>query len=384
LDLVGNDQVAKYDDGVGTSSFLPLALLGGAFGWGLKRNILDAYKFVCRNYQTDSSELFLFGFSRGAFTVRVLAAFILEQGLVQTASESELHDLARKAYRAYRANSYHSITRIEYLLRGIRDGIIQAWDRLSGRCVYDQSRNVVVAAIEFIGVWDTVAAYGLPADEMTRGFSKWIWPLELPNRELNARVKFARHALCLDDARTTFHPVLWNEGRSSTVVGSDGEASVSAQRIVQVWFAGMHSNVGGGYPDGALAYVPLRWMIAEAQRRGLRFKSEPTDEPDTFKTTRSAEDKDGRMYDSRSGLGSYYRYGPRNVRDLCEDKDNHVYIRQPKIHESVFARINSGCNAYAPIGLPANYAIATDRGQLLAPSPQQFETEQQATARAAI
>jgi hypothetical protein len=63
LNLVGNDQVAKYDDGVGTSCFLPLALLGGAFGWGLKRNILDAYKFVCRNYQTDSSDLFLFGFT---------------------------------------------------------------------------------------------------------------------------------------------------------------------------------------------------------------------------------------------------------------------------------------------------------------------------------
>ena len=82
INLEGNEQAAKYDDGVGTSSFLPLALLGGAFGWGLKRNILDAYEFICRNYEKDA-KLFLFGFSRGAFTVRVLAALILDQGLVQ-------------------------------------------------------------------------------------------------------------------------------------------------------------------------------------------------------------------------------------------------------------------------------------------------------------
>src|ERR1700732_4673842 len=93
LDLRGSEQVAFYDDGVGTSSFLPLAILGGVFGWGLKRNILDAYKFVCRNYE-DNTKLYLFGFSRGAFTVRVLTAFMLEQGLVEADSESELDALA--------------------------------------------------------------------------------------------------------------------------------------------------------------------------------------------------------------------------------------------------------------------------------------------------
>src|SRR5205807_9887321 len=93
LDLSGSDQVAFYDDGVGTSSFLPLAILGGAFGYGLKRNILDAYKFICRNYDhANGSKIYLLGFSRGAFTVRVLAALILEQGLVQADTESELHN----------------------------------------------------------------------------------------------------------------------------------------------------------------------------------------------------------------------------------------------------------------------------------------------------
>ena len=83
LDLRGEEQIAFYDDGVGTSSFKPLAILGGAFGYGLKRNVIDIYKFVCRNYQSDEDEIFGFGFSRGAFTIRVLTGLILDQGLVQ-------------------------------------------------------------------------------------------------------------------------------------------------------------------------------------------------------------------------------------------------------------------------------------------------------------
>src|SRR5205085_10585765 len=77
LDLTGSDQIACYDDGVGTSSFKPLAILGGAFGWGLKRNVIDLYKFVCRNYRSEADEIFGFGFSRGAFTIRVVAGLTL-------------------------------------------------------------------------------------------------------------------------------------------------------------------------------------------------------------------------------------------------------------------------------------------------------------------
>src|SRR6266566_5430754 len=82
LDLSGNDQVAFYDDGVGTSSFKPMAILGGAFGFGLKRNVISLYKFACRNHRSPDDEIFGFGFSRGAFTIRVLMGLILDQGLV--------------------------------------------------------------------------------------------------------------------------------------------------------------------------------------------------------------------------------------------------------------------------------------------------------------
>lgn len=84
LDLRSNDQVAFYDDGVGTSSFKPLAILGGAFGWGLKRNVLDIYKFLCANYE-EGDRVYAFGFSRGAFTMRVVLGLALNQGLVKGA-----------------------------------------------------------------------------------------------------------------------------------------------------------------------------------------------------------------------------------------------------------------------------------------------------------
>jgi hypothetical protein len=88
---------------------------------------------------------------------------------------------------------------------------------------------------------------------MTRGVSQWIWPLYLPERSLNPKVRRACHALSLDDERTTFHPVLWTEeGESLPQKGDKGHRWLKDERISQVWFAGVHSNVGDGYPDDAL------------------------------------------------------------------------------------------------------------------------------------
>jgi uncharacterized protein (DUF2235 family) len=388
LNLKGNNQAAKYDDGVGTSSFKPLAILGGVFGYGLKRNILEAYKFICRNYDhTNGSNIYLFGFSRGAFTARVLADFMLQQGLVVANTEAELHDGAVKAYRVYRGLGYHSIWGIEVIFRAIRDYlIVPVVDVVKRRKPFAKIIRKPLPTIEFIGVWDTVAAYGLPIDEMTRGISNWVWPLELPDRILSPKVKFARHALALDDERTTFHPVLWTEqqpGQPSPAV----PATIDGERLVQVWFVGMHANVGGGYPDDAVAFVALAWLLAEAQKYGLDFKVKPDADPDSIKWIDSSQDKDGRLYDSRAGLGSYYRYGPRKVHDLCNDPSVGVSVPVPKIHRSVFDRIDSGCNAYAPIGLPPNYVVVeyngavTPLGAVPPPGLVTFETPAGATAR---
>jgi uncharacterized protein (DUF2235 family) len=387
LDLAGTEQVAKYDDGVGSSSFKPAALLGGAFGWGLKRNVIDLYKFVCRNYQ-DDAQIYGFGFSRGAFTIRILVGLILQQGLVPYHSEVDLHARARDAYREFRRENFHSFLRLEWVFRKLRDGFVHLLDRILSRRPYSKSDNRVVPSIEFIGVWDTVAAYGLPVEEMTRGVSQYIWPLELPQRRLHPKVRRACHALALDDERTTFHPVLWTEeGESGPSSDENGQVWLKDERISQVWFAGVHSNVGGGYPDDALSYLSLLWIMEEARLRGLVFKAMPHADPDAFLSVMSARDKDGRQYNSRAGLGGYYRYGPRKIADLCNARlsgreRDEVHIAQPKIHESALARMRSDCNAYAPIGLPANYAVATFDGRIVQGNTNSYERPTEAAARA--
>jgi uncharacterized protein (DUF2235 family) len=374
IDLSNSDQVAFYDDGVGTSSFKPLAILGGAFGYGLKRNVIDIYKFICRNFQSDDDEIYGFGFSRGAFTIRVVVGLVLDQGLVQAKDELDLDKRATAAFEDYRRRKYHTVW----------------WKLFNGKREIPPPKNAAtnrrVTSIRFLGLWDTVAAYGLPIDEMTRGVSKWIWPLELPNRVLDPRVKRACHALALDDERTTFHPVLWDESREPAAQ-PEGRRSTSDERISQVWFSGMHSNVGGGYPDDSLARIPQYWIMTEARNCGLRFKSAPTADPDSMVSTHSARDKDGRLYDSRSGLGSYYRYGPRKLAELCNDRfsrdeGNQVKIETPKIHESVFRRIQNNAHPCAPLGIPSHYEVVTDEGEILPVAANPFETPARSEARA--
>src|SRR5262245_31907424 len=388
LDLSGNDQVAFYDDGVGTSSFKPWAILGGAFGFGLKRNVIDIYKFACRNYREDSDRIYGFGFSRGAFTIRVVMGLILNQGLVTAQNEKELDQKARAAYRQYRRERYHTVFGVEKFFRWIRDLFL--------RDKYHKDENRPLPKIHFVGVWDTVAAYGAPLDEMTRGISRYIWPLELPNHTLlRDRVTRACQALSLDEERTTFHPELWNEGDVRPApVDPAKERYIKDEQLSQVWFPGVHSNIGGGYPDDSLAYIPFVWMITEAQRCGLKFKSDvptppsPVADPDTFKNAISKCDKDGRIYDPRAGLGSYYRYGPRKLELLCNanyarkgSEDDKVSIWRPKIHQSAFLRIGNRAHAYAPVGLPRVYDVVGDKGAILTPSEFGFEDDDIAKAR---
>ncbi len=123
LDLSRNDQTAFYDDGVGTSSFKPLALLGSAFGWGLKRNLIHQYVFLCRNFRA-GDEIFCFGFSRGAFTVRLLTELVTSIGLVNSTgrSDAELRQKAKAVYRLYRKRRRFLLRHIlVWLLRWLRD-----------------------------------------------------------------------------------------------------------------------------------------------------------------------------------------------------------------------------------------------------------------------
>ena len=381
LDLSGDQQIAFYDDGVGTASFKPLAILGGAFGYGLKRNVIDIYKFACRNYRSSDDEIFGFGFSRGAFTMRIVIGLIMDQGLVDTRgiSEAELHARAKAAYRAFRKNfhtAWPAFLRPETLIRAVRD--------LFSRDDTARHRADVEINVRFLGLWDTVAAYGMPVEEMAVGFSRWIWPWILPDCVLHPGIQRACHALSVDDERTTFHPTLWDESAEQPLKPRpDGTLHLCDERISQVWFPGVHSNVGGGYPDDSVAQIPLVWILSEARTCGLLFKSTPFASPQTEQHPGTAQDKDGRLYDPRRGLGGYYRYGPRDIlalgRKLLRRQGQAVTL--PRIHESVLKRVKNRAHAYAPIGLPEQYELVTYGSEVVAPPANPYETPPAAQAR---
>jgi uncharacterized protein (DUF2235 family) len=382
IDLSNSDQVAFYDDGVGTAAFKPLAILGGAFGIGLKRNVIDIYKFACRNYRDDDDQIFGFGFSRGAFTMRLVTGLILDQGLIKTTDERVLHAQAETAYHNFRSNHFRTkwpwFLRPESLYRLIRPLIFRSgYKQADNR----QPDNI---NIRFLGLWDSVAAYGMPIEEMARGISYWIWPWMISDCTLDPRVKRACHALSIDDERTTFHPVLWDERQLEPLrPRSDGKRHLEDEKVSQVWFPGVHSNVGGGYPDDSVARIPLVWIMSEARKCGLAFKTDLSASPQTFAHPLTAQDKDGRIYDPRSGLGGYYRYGPRDIWRQSEEllKREGMQQARPRIHESVLYRIKNRAHSYAPKGLPAHYDVATYSGEVISPDQSGLETEAQALAR---
>src|SRR5262245_50767478 len=351
LDLSNASQIAFYDDGVGTSSFKPLALLAGAFGWGLKRNIIAIYMFLCINYKR-GDQIFGFGFSRGAFTIRVLSKFILTKGLI-TNFESQ-NDLRRKAHTLYR--DFHAEQSRPQQCAGERDcarrdnnwHLSRLWQSIIYRCLRPFAPSDIktepVPEIAFLGLWDTVDAYGMPIEELKTGIDRYIWPLALKDVELDSKIKKACHALSIDDKRTSFHPLLWDESKTEPDATSTDE-----EQLTQVWFAGAHSNVGGGYPDDGLSYVSLLWMIDESKKHGLVTCPHATG---VFKMNIAPF---GKLYDSRAGLGAYYRYCPRCL-DPLRDKQG-AYVPHPKVHESVIWRIAVGIDRYAPFNLAKNIRV---------------------------
>ena len=397
-------QVAYYDNGVGTSSFKLFAALGGIFGFGLKRNILDIYSFCCRNYK-EGDNIYGFGFSRGAFTIRVVAGFISSMGLVRyNGSEADLARDAKTAYRRFLSErKFHSGVFVTPL-RKLRDFVRHT---IRGKPTVEQITFTPIEKFHFLGVWDTVDAYGGPIEEITRAIDYWYWPLSMPDQFMNQKITRACHALAIEEERDAFKPVLWDEryvrrdgklrsiDQDWTPAPSDPDkplAAIDRERISQVWFVGVHSDIGGGYPADGLSYFSLKWMMQRAEVYGLTFLVPVQDA--WMKSLVGPYDK---LNDSRHGLAGYYRYRPRNLRDLYRLPPYKLSIKQdvrrvlrmlvnkddpedelreewggeptprpaPKIHQAVLDRIANGNDGYAPIVLPQIYNVVTDEGDLV-------------------
>jgi uncharacterized protein (DUF2235 family) len=248
LDRTGRDgvrQVRYYNRGVGTG-YLD-RVRGGAFGWGLSKNVKAAYQFVVENYEV-GDELFLLGFSRGAFTARSTAGLIRNVGILKDAPAGRDSTDACLRTRE-RIEEGYTIYRSKEEPDGPKARAFRAAHSWPGE-----------VRIRFLGVWDTVGSLGIPLPG----------PFRLLNRRwgfhdvrLSSRVAVARQALALDERRGPFEPTLWEPSKTPA----------PGQSVKQVWFAGVHSDVGGGYAETGLADLTLCWMAREAAACGLGFRA---------------------------------------------------------------------------------------------------------------
>jgi uncharacterized protein (DUF2235 family) len=321
VDSKGITQVAYYHAGVGTHD--GDRLFGGAFGRGLDRNIRDCYRFLVQNYQP-GDELYFFGFSRGAYTVRSLAGFIRNSGLlkIQFAGEED------EAYKLYRDRSPDSHPN--------SPAAVEFRDKYS----YDP------VPITCIGVWDTVGALGLPVEFFNIGTAR---KYRFHDVTLSGRVQNAFHALAIDERRKPFAPTLWEQPLED----------MDRNWLEQAWFSGVHSNVGGGYPDASLSDVALHWMIDRVTARcGLDIDSAVIDA-----TTKPSPV--GELYDSM-------KFGYKVIGEFERRIDELAAVRRTRgvntweyVHESAKLRVD-GLAAKKPPYLPRNLSAYLQR---TAPKP---------------
>ena len=369
------EQRAFYNDGVGTDSWRPLKILGGAFGWGLSGNIRELYSFAAQNYRP-GDRLFFFGFSRGAFTVRSAVGLINTCGLLSRESCLAHPELVRELLRIYRFASTKK-----------RDERLKA---------FRKQHPTRTPTVTCIGVWDTVDAIGMPVDELKPFFGGLYRLLfrrgmyDFDDSVLRG-VEYGFQALALDDERKTFHPNIWN----------DPEIRNGGPKIEQVWFAGAHSDVGGSYAKDSLSYASLDWMLGKVAKLGLKFESKAGCE------VQAAADVHGKFHDSRAGTGVFYRYAPRDPEqkrrssawwtrvgevllrgvdtllsrserplrpgvDYTETSGDGGMVERSLVHISVYQRIERATAGYAPLFVPDKAKVAYSEpsaGSAVAPDP---------------
>ena len=318
-----DSQVAYYDPGVGTIAAERWRtrfgrtwskLLGGAFGAGLATNLEEAYTFIAEHYE-DGDRIYLFGFSRGAYTVRALASMIRMFGMLERANDN-LYPYVREI--------------VQRRLGGKPDFTLAAKFR------HSFARTV---PIHFIGVWDTVSSVG------------WVTaPVSLPYTKTNKSIKHVRHAVAVDERRKSFRHNLFSPG--------------DEQDFKEVWFAGVHSDIGGGYPEkeAGLAKVALEWMISEAVTCGLQVKPDRVTRVLGYDNTKYVEpDAAAAAHDSLNKLmWRLLQYAPRRTYDMSADPPKRTWDwkakAQPRwmsdeatLHQSVIDRM--GATSYAPVNI---------------------------------
>lgn len=288
------EQVGFYDPGVGTFSTLGRSIgewagkvLGKGFGWGLQQNIEDAYEYLMNHYEA-GDRLYLFGFSRGAYTARSLAGMLHKCGLLQRGSRNLM---------SYASEIYNT-----------RDN----------KATADGFKETFCQPCKpyFVGVWDTVASLG------------YFFGKRFFDADLHPETPYGYHAISIDEQRRKFLPSIWNEGNK-----------VKGQIIEQVWFPGVHSDVGGSYEERGLSDGALEWLLARAENAGVRLK------PGWNANYRPDPTDPNAQHQSRTCC---WKLWPKVHREIAEGAS---------IHQSAVDRLNAKIG-YSPPNLPTRYVVA--------------------------
>ncbi len=317
-------QLRYYDPGVGTfaspGALLPITkratrILGLAIGLGLLRNVEEAYAYLMEHWRA-GDRLFIFGFSRGAYTARVIAGLLYRCGLLDPGQE-QLVPYASKVFR--------QVTRASWRISH------EFGDTFGRPC-----------PVHFLGLWDTVSSVG------------WVWdPKSYPFTRNNPGVEIVRHAVALDERRAFFRQNLW---------GKDPKLNPKLD-LKEVWFPGVHCDVGGGYPAdrSGLSQIALQWMVTEAQAAGLEV--DPAKRNEIF--SKPEADCLASRNESLRGLWRIAEFYPKQVHREVERADGSLAWEtsyrmnqgQPRevapgsrIHESVLQRMEQ--SSYTPRNLP--------------------------------
>lgn len=293
------EQIAFYDRGLGTGW---RKVTGNVGGMGISKNIQECYEFIFDNFTADD-QIYLFGFSRGATTVRSLSNFIHLFGILPKSRR----ELIKQAYKIYKIGNKDKRNR-------------EAKN-------FIKKHHTMWTRIKFLGVWDTVAALGIPFKIIDVIVDKIpFFKHKFQDLRLSNSVENANHALAIDDERKTFHPTLW-----------DNKNLMNYQSMKQVWFCGVHTDVGGGYEKQELSDIPLVWMMHAAVNHGLRIYQKHKVEIN--------QDVNGEMHDSRGEpITKFYRQKERNWNSKTHGK--------PMVHQSVLQRTLNKKNMKDPPYLP--------------------------------
>lgn len=287
-------ELIYYHSGVGTEGGLLNKVSGGGLGVGLTRNVKSAYKWLAVNYR-EGDRIWIFGFSRGAFTARCIAGMVTRYGLLNLRDRDipakTAWERVDAVYEKYRAGDKTHLPAVAYC------------------------NNNGVTQVHFLGVWDTVGSLGIPDDVAFLNLLDNPGHYEFHDTDLNDDVLNARHALALDEMRQSFIPTLWTniEGRP---------------HVKQVWFSGVHSDVGGGYSQTGLSDSALKWMMDEARELGLRFH-------DVEAQLRC--NPLGFLHNSCNGVFKMLPTRPRNVPAISDGS-----VARGDVHQSVLDRVR-GC-----------------------------------------